>query len=85
MIRAMCFNKLAFSLKEIERICRETGGTFGGCLGEAERVNCIESFPNGDIYLTHAANHKNVVNCHNDIEKFIYVNRYGKKPGKNKK
>ena len=77
MIRAVCFNKKSFAAHVIKRICAETKGVMGGCLTDPALVNCIESFPDGTIYLSYVGNNmpKNVYNCKDDINRFIQANK----------
>lgn len=77
MIRAVCFNKKSFAAHVIKRICAETKGVMGGCLTDPALVNCIESFPDGNIYLSYVGSNmpKNVYNCKDDINRFIQANK----------
>ena len=77
MIRAVCFNKKSFSPHVLKRICEETKGIMGGCLIDPALVNCIESFPDGNIYLSYVSSNipKNVYNCKDDINRFIQANK----------
>lgn len=81
MIRAICFNADVFKEEVRDKILQETGGQWGGWLAEDIQPNCIESFPNGCIYysLVTVSDTQGVTNCHNDIQRFIYVNSYGQK------
>ena len=81
MIRAVCFNRKAFNWDMLQHICSQIGCRFQGYLTDAAVINCIESFPDGSIYLSHVSSvNKRMVNCHSDIDKFITINtRYGRK------
>jgi len=82
MVRAVCFNKKAFTdegfLDLLNRLEAEDGGT----LAFTRPVNCVESFPNGTLCRSHTERdwpglYSAVINCDDNIEKFIYVNSYG--------
>lgn len=79
MIKAVLFDRKAFTHDAIERICRETGGHYGGALIDPAMANCLESFPNGEIHFSvSSGKNKEVINCKGDMEKFIHVNsKYG--------
>ena len=81
MIRAVCFNRKSFDPKNIERICLQTGCQYRGVLTDTAMTNCIESFPDGSIYLSYIRQvGKHICNCRNDLSKFIQLNRsFGKK------
>ena len=59
----------------------DTKGKLGGFLTDPAMVNCVESFPDGHIYLSYIGGSvsKHIYNCHNDMNRFIQVNMYGKK------
>lgn len=83
MIKAVCFNPDVFKIDVLRKIEQETGGTWLGYLGESFQVNCIESFPDGSLFFSYCwpeeAARSNMMDCQHDIQKFIYVNSYGKK------
>ena len=75
MIRAVCFNRKSFATDKLKDICEKIKGKFGGCLTEPSMVNCIESYPDGSIYLSWTGQvPHNVYDCRNDINKFIQAN-----------
>lgn len=80
MIHAICFNRKAFERETFSKILAQTKGKDAGSLTSTV-WNCIESFPDGNIYKSFVTeqemNEKEIVNCQDDIEKFIYVNQYG--------
>ena len=80
MIHAICFNRKAFERETFSKILAQTKGKDAGSLTSTV-WNCIESFPDGNIYKSFVTeqemNEKDIVNCQDDIEKFIYVNQYG--------
>ena len=83
MVHAVCFNKKCFDIDVFERILAKTGGQDAGYLVNTLQ-NCIESFPDGKIYRSFQNRNdwitdKGIIDCGDDIEKFIYVNQYGKK------
>ena len=81
MIRAICFNADVFKEDVRNRILQETGAEWGGLLAKNVQPNCLESFPDGVIYYSHANKGVTVgvTDCHHDIQQFIYVNSYGTK------
>lgn len=83
MVHAVCFNKKCFDIDVFERILAKTGGQDAGYLVNTLQ-NCIESFPDGKIYRSFQNRNdwitdKGIIDCGDDIEKFVYVNQYGKK------
>lgn len=80
MVNAVCFNNHVFAPDVLDRILKETNGKLIGCLGNDSQVNCIESFADGTICYSFCweakRKQKDVIDCHNDVEKFIYVNRF---------
>lgn len=81
MVHAVCFNKKCFDTEVFERILVKTNGNDAGYLINTLQ-NCIESFPDGNIYRSFHnrkdwINDKDIIDCGNDIDKFIYVNQYG--------
>lgn len=80
MIHAVCFNRKAFERDTFSKILSQTGGMDAGNLTNTV-WNCIESFPDGNIYKSFVTEQemkdKGIINCQDDIEKFIYVNQYG--------
>lgn len=84
MVRAVCFNRKALNLNVLNRICAQLGCEFQGYLTDASMVNCIESFPDGTVYLSYVHHVNNrMVNCQADVQKFITVNNvYGSKQNK---
>lgn len=81
MIRAICFNADVFKEDTRNRILQETGAEWGGWLANDIQPNCMESFPNGVMYYSHARDGEveGVTDCRHDIQQFIYVNSYGTK------
>ena len=81
MVHAICYNKKCFDAEVFERILLKTNGNDAGCLVNSIQ-NCIESFPDGNIYRSFQSKDnsgKDIIDCGDDIEKFIYVNMYGGK------
>lgn len=80
MIRAVCFNLDVFKPDVLQRIVEETGGEWMGYIGDSSQVNCIESFPDGALFYSYCwpDQRARMMDCNNDIQKFIYVNSYGK-------
>lgn len=75
MVRAVCFNRKAFSAKVLKHICMQVGCQFQGFLTDAAVVNCVESFPDGSIFLSYVGRvDKKTINCHSDIKRFITIN-----------
>lgn len=84
MIRAVCFDRNAFRAECLERISTETMGRFVGFLADPSLVNCVESFPDGTLWLSHTGGSIpcHVYNCHSDIHRFIQANAvFGRRPG----
>ena len=84
MIRAVCFDRNSFSAECLERICTETMGRVGGFLTDPSLVNCIESFPDGTLWLSRTGCRvpRHVYNCYSDIHRFIAANAvFGRRPG----
>lgn len=77
MIHAVCFERKALTDAVLGRICRETGACGGGRLVDEALVNCIESMPDGTVWLSFMRDvPSGVVNCGCDVERFIQVNRH---------
>ena len=79
MVHAICFNKKCFDTDVLGRILAKTNGNDGGYLVNTIQ-NCIESFPDGNIYRSFQNKEnlrKDIIDCGDDIEKFIYVNLCG--------
>ena len=77
MIRAVCYNRKVFLDETIQRICEETGGHFAGSLVDMSFVNCIESYPDGNFCFSIVRKgQKDIFDCNEDIDMFIYVNTH---------
>jgi hypothetical protein len=81
MVHAVCFNKKYMTGEKYTRVIEEIGANDGGTLiGSMDIFNCLESFPSGDIYRSLIWKENldtEIIDCGEDIEKFIYVNKYG--------
>lgn len=77
MVRAVCFNRKAFDSKVLNQICAQIGCNFLGYLTDSSAVNCLESFPDGSVFLSYVGQiNKQIINCHSDIDKFITINTH---------
>lgn len=80
MVHAVLFNPKAFDSVNLIKILEQTGGNYEGIMVK-KLWNCMESFPDGRIYKSFVRKDeldgKNVIDCGDDLERFIYVNKYG--------
>lgn len=82
MVRAVCFNKKAFTDEGFIGLLNQLKAEDGGTLTFTRPVNCVESFPNGTLCRSYAESDmlgtlSTAINCGEDIELFVYVNSYG--------
>lgn len=80
MVHAVLFNPKAFEEENLQKILVQTKGTYEGTMLNAI-WNCMESFSDGSIYKSFVQkdgfDKSKIIDCGDDIEKFIYINNYG--------
>ena len=81
MVRAICYNVKALTDEGFRELLGRMGAEDGGTLTFERQANCVESFPDGTLCRSFADREdgvpKTVIDCGDDIERFVHVNRTG--------
>ena len=81
MIRAICYNVKALTDEGFRELLGRMGAEDGGTLTFERQANCVESFPDGTLCRSFADRTaglpKTVIDCDDDMERFVRVNRTG--------